>query len=226
MNQSFTVILRKRQVGELPQGPAWKAAEEISNSIGETIPVNEYFAKRPQMMLGEMRLERRMYQRNEPTLVDNGKDLADQLTEVIAAFPKAVFEPLQERVTTPPLEQVFHAPEDEDIKPNAYAVINDQIGIRKDDQSHRDLPPLSTGSTNAFEPLQSISRNFHERPANDSTSVLSPCAAKLPRSGAQPERVFRPCRCLVFGRARMGSASGIPPLSRRRVLAGFCRLAK
>jgi integrase len=53
------VMLRKRLPSELPNGPAWKTVAEITNSQGESIPVNEYFAARPEMMLGEMRLEER-----------------------------------------------------------------------------------------------------------------------------------------------------------------------
>lgn len=74
------VILRKRLPGELPQGPSWKTIAEITNSVGETIALNEYFAAHPEMMLGEMGLEGRMYQRNEPTLAGNGKDLSEQLS--------------------------------------------------------------------------------------------------------------------------------------------------
>ena len=66
------VILRKRLPGELPSGPAWKSLSEITNSENETLSVNEYFAVQPEMMLGEMRLEGRMYGRGEPTLVGNG----------------------------------------------------------------------------------------------------------------------------------------------------------
>jgi len=126
------VILRKRLVGELPQGPAWKALADISNSGGETITVNEYFATHPQMMLGEMHLEGSMYRGNEPTLVSNGKDLAEQLTQAIAQLPRDVFQPLHQSVQPRNSAQSFPAPEH--IKPNAYTVINDQIGFRDGDQ--------------------------------------------------------------------------------------------
>ena len=63
------VMLRKRLPGELPQEPAWKNIAEITNSTGESIAVNEYFAERPEMMLGEMRLTGRMYRQGEPELV-------------------------------------------------------------------------------------------------------------------------------------------------------------
>ena len=126
------VVLRKRPLGEIPSGPAWKGVTEITNSVGDQIPINEYFANHPQMMLGEMRLEGRMYRDNEPTLVSNGRDLADQLTDAIAQFPRDIFSPLATRVAAPGVEQVFPAPEH--IKPNAYTVINDRIGFRDGDQ--------------------------------------------------------------------------------------------
>ena len=68
----IVIYKRKRLPGELPSGPAWKGVTEIINSQDETIAVNEYFATHPEMMLGEMRLEGRMYARGEPTLVGNG----------------------------------------------------------------------------------------------------------------------------------------------------------
>ena len=70
------VILRKRLPGELPSGQAWRQTTEITNSLGETIPINEYFAAHPEMMLGELRLEGRMYARSEPTLVGAGVGVA------------------------------------------------------------------------------------------------------------------------------------------------------
>ena len=44
---------------------------EITNSLEEVISVNEYFVAHPEMMLGEMRLAGRMYQRGEQTLEGN-----------------------------------------------------------------------------------------------------------------------------------------------------------
>ena len=87
------VMLRKRLPGELPNGSVWKELVEISDSAGETIPVNEYFAAHPEMMLGEMRPEGKMYARSEPTLIPNQRPLAEQLPEVIALLPKDVFKP-------------------------------------------------------------------------------------------------------------------------------------
>lgn len=126
------LILRKRPLGEIPSGPSWKSLADITNSLDESIPVNEYFAVHPQMMLGEMHLEGRMYRDKEPTLVSNGLDLADQLTRVIAQLPRDLFSPLEQRVSSPGIDQIYPSPDN--IKPNAYTIINDRIGIREGDQ--------------------------------------------------------------------------------------------
>jgi N12 class adenine-specific DNA methylase len=138
------VVLRKRPLGEIPSGPAWKQVSTITNSVGEEISINEYYAARPHMMLGEMRLAGRMYRDHEPSLISNGRDLADQLTEAIARFPRNIFSLLPSRVAEPGLEQVFPAPED--VKPNAYTLVHDRIAIREGDQIRivDDLPASRT----------------------------------------------------------------------------------
>jgi len=128
------ILLRKRLPGELPTGPAWKQITDITNSLGETIAVNEYFAAHPEMMLGEMQLAGRMYARKEPTLVGNGIPLAQRLAEAIALLPRDVFRVQRTEVAAPSRELTFPAPEH--IKPNAYALVNDQIGIREEDHIH------------------------------------------------------------------------------------------
>ncbi|MCX6929356.1 MAG: N-6 DNA methylase, partial [Verrucomicrobia bacterium] len=134
------VVLRKRLPCELPSGPAWKQTTEITNSLEETIPVNEYFAAHPEMMLGEMRLEGRMYRQNEPTLVGNGVPSEERLAEAIALLPRDVFKAKWTAVNRPTIDQTYPAPEH--VKPNAYALVNDRIGIRDGDhiQILEDLP--------------------------------------------------------------------------------------
>ena len=126
------VVLRKRLPGERPSGPAWKEVGSITNSRGEEIAVNEYFAAHPEMMLGEMRLEGRMYGRDEPTLAGNDRPLADQLTEVIGKFPQAVFRAATRRTAPRALAQSFPAPEH--VKPNAYALVNERLAVREGDE--------------------------------------------------------------------------------------------
>ena len=138
------VMLQKRLPGGLAQGPAWKNLVEITNSEGQTLKINEYFAAHPEMMLGEMRLEGRMYQRSEPTLVGNGRDLGEQLREAVGRLPEGVFRAQRVQITAPTIEQTFPAPED--VKPNAYALVNGAITIRDGDQMRvlSDLNPNTT----------------------------------------------------------------------------------
>ncbi|MDR3675565.1 MAG: DEAD/DEAH box helicase family protein [Acidobacteriota bacterium] len=128
------VMLRKRLPGELPSGPDWKEVAEITNTAGDIIPVNEYFAAHPEMMLGEMQLEGRMYARAEPTLVGNGVPLETRLAQAVALLPSDVFRSQQASVSNAPLAHTFPAPEH--VKPNAYTLINERIGIREGDEVH------------------------------------------------------------------------------------------
>jgi N12 class adenine-specific DNA methylase len=146
------VLLRKRLPGERPQGPAYQELVDLTNSLGEIIPVNEYFAAHPEMMLGEMRLEGTMYQGGEPTLVPNGRDLAEQLAEAVARLPKGLFRPH----LTPPAAPVapLIIPVPEHIKPNAYALVNGQLMVREGDF----LQPLLGLSANAAQRLRGLIR--------------------------------------------------------------------
>jgi N12 class adenine-specific DNA methylase len=126
------VMLRKRLPGELPSGTVWRQVVEITNSAGDSIPVNEYYAAHPEMMLGEMRLEGRLYGGAEPTLVGNGVPLEQRLAQAVALLPANVFRPQSAPVNHTSLVHSFPAPEH--VKPNAYTLVNEHIGIREGDK--------------------------------------------------------------------------------------------
>jgi N12 class adenine-specific DNA methylase/predicted O-methyltransferase YrrM len=122
------VMLRRLSEGETPCGPAWKTTLPYTNSKGETIEINEYFAARPQMMLGEMRLEGRMYSRNEPTLATDKREISKALAEAINQLPKEIYQARKVQVAIPTVEQIIPAPGD--VKPNAYTVVDGQVAVR------------------------------------------------------------------------------------------------
>jgi N12 class adenine-specific DNA methylase len=174
------IVLRKRHPGELPSGPAWKAIVATLNSSGDEISINEYFASRPRMMLGEMRLEGRMYRDHEPTLVSNGRDLAGQLAEAIAHFPRGIFKPQNTRVAAPTVEQVFPAPEH--IKPNAYTLFNDRIGFRDGDQIRviEDLPaPKAQRIRGLIQVRDAVRRCLRSQIESHDETELAICRAQL-----------------------------------------------
>ncbi len=126
------LVLQKRPPRAKATGIAWHKLGAYTNSKGEVLEINEYYVERPHMMLGEMRLEGRMYQRNEPTLVGDRKDIAAALAKAIAHLPENVYEPLKRAVANPNAEQVIPAPGH--VKPNAYTIHDDEIAIRQGDE--------------------------------------------------------------------------------------------
>ena len=122
------VILRKLNPGETPSGPAWKETAEHINSKGESIYINEYFAQRPRLMLGEMELSGSMYRDNEPTLASDGRDLGEALAEAVGGLPENIYRAQKRAVTPPTLDQTFPAPDH--VKPNAYVMVHDDVAVR------------------------------------------------------------------------------------------------
>lgn len=114
------VFLRKLLPGEARGGPAWKELGTITNSQGDAITLNEYFALRPQQMLGEMQLAGRMYRRAEPTLVGNGRDLSEQLREAVQRLPWAIYRPVEPSPSVPGAALTIPAPNE--VKPNAFTL--------------------------------------------------------------------------------------------------------
>ncbi len=135
------VVLRRLHRGEAPTGPSWKAAESHVNDLGESLAINEYYVRRPEMMLGTMRLTGTMYRESEPTLESDGRDLAEALGAAVQRLPANFYESTAQRLPEPALELTIPAPDY--VKPNAYCL--DETGmvrIREDNvlRPLRDLP--------------------------------------------------------------------------------------
>ncbi len=124
------VMLRKLRPGEAPTGPAWKETASHTNDTGEAFTINEYFAARPEMMLGRMRLTGRMYRDHEPTLEPDGRNLTEALAQAIARLPQAIYESPTRRVAAPSLDDTIPAPDY--VKPNAYCVHDGMVCLRED----------------------------------------------------------------------------------------------
>jgi N12 class adenine-specific DNA methylase len=134
------VMLRKLRPGEAPTGPTWKETGNFTGDGGDTIAINEYFAARPHMMLGRMRLARGMYRDNEPTLEPDRRDLGTALAEAVDRLPANIYQAQLRRVAEPTLDQTIPAPDC--VKPNAYCLQDGIICIREENvlrQLH-DLP--------------------------------------------------------------------------------------
>ncbi len=105
------IMLRKLRPGEAPTGTAWKETADYTNDIGEAFTLNEYFAARPEMMLGKMRLAGGMYGGNEPTLEPDGRKLAEALAQAVEKLPQSIYEAQAHKIAEPTLEETIPAPD-------------------------------------------------------------------------------------------------------------------
>ena len=134
------VMLRKLRPGESPTGPAWKATASYTNDIGEAFTINEYFAARPEMMLGQLRLAGRMYRDNEPTLEPDGRSLAEALAKAVERLPQGIYQAHAHQIAEPTIEETIPAPDV--VKPNAFCVHDGIVCIRDENllRPLNDLP--------------------------------------------------------------------------------------
>ncbi|HLX69418.1 MAG TPA: hypothetical protein VKV04_07310 [Verrucomicrobiae bacterium] len=134
------VMLRKLRQGGTAMGPAWKKVADQRNDEGETISINEYFAARPEMMLGTMRLSGTMYRDKTPTLESDGRDLGVALAEAIQRLPQKIYWEQIHKVAEPGFDQTVPAPDY--VKPNAYCLQDGMVCIREEEHLRQltDLP--------------------------------------------------------------------------------------
>lgn len=125
------VFLRRLAPGETPTGPAWLALAEHPNPDGATFQINEYFAARPEMMLGIMREGGKMYRGNEAALVPDGRDLGDAMRQAIATLPHAIYRARDQAQPLATREPIL-APDY--VKQNAFVIHEDgSLAVREGD---------------------------------------------------------------------------------------------
>jgi len=123
------LFLRKRAPGQAASGEKWQELAPIHTAGGD-IPVNEYFARHPQMMLGEMKLEGTMYRGQEPTLA--GQLTPALLARAVEALPEGAYIPRDEG-RGPPLPIASHAADSDGVKEGGFALRDGALFIRHGD---------------------------------------------------------------------------------------------
>jgi N12 class adenine-specific DNA methylase/small basic protein len=118
------IILRKRAEGEKEQGDSFI-------NIGRTqdgVPVNEYFIKHPENLLGQMVFDNSMYgNESETALKSDGRDIEKALDDVIGNLPKNVLKPVERTQ-----EEPIILPPNTNIKDNGFGVVNGELYRRID----------------------------------------------------------------------------------------------
>lgn len=120
------LILQRRLDGADPGGEAWVETVEVQTPEGPA-RVNEYFARNPHMMLGNLRLTGTMYRAHEPTLVPrSGEDLGEAIARATLHLPGGVL-----RRTEPRTERTNRFAEiDPSIRDGAFVVTAGELRMR------------------------------------------------------------------------------------------------
>lgn len=162
------LFLQKRQAGQPPNGESWQNLAPIETADG-SVGVNEYFARHPDMMLGQMRLEGGLYGNAEPSLV--GEFSAGRLARALSALPAAIYsrrEDRHRRHDLPPVE----ASDLGAVKDGAFAERDGALVIRSAGRFEpADLPASVVGRVRAMlavrEAVRAVFRTQLEDAAED-----------------------------------------------------------
>jgi len=128
------LFLQKRAPGSASsrEGEAWRELAPIDTPDG-AVSVNEYFARHPEMMLGEMRLEGTMYREREPTLA--GELSPVRLAQAVASLPDGICTARNagpgEQARPPPESADLVEADGTDVKDGGYAVRDGLLAIRR-----------------------------------------------------------------------------------------------
>lgn len=128
------IFLRKKAEGESSTGEAWLDVKNYKDKDGNTVPLNEYFVKHPENMLGDFGAYGSMYRGGEPALIKREKQNTQQLlSEAISKLPK----------------DVFKAEPNQDFEQTRQAIIRDisevKVGakfVNSDGNIHERLPDI------------------------------------------------------------------------------------
>jgi hypothetical protein len=122
------LFLQKRTAGAAPRSEAWRELSTIGTPDG-AVSVNEYFARHPEMMLGEMRLEGSQYRDREPTLA--GELSPERLKQAVSSLPQGIWAGPGDRARPPPESSDLADIDGPDVKDGAYAVRDGLLAIRR-----------------------------------------------------------------------------------------------
>jgi N12 class adenine-specific DNA methylase/broad specificity phosphatase PhoE len=127
------IFLQKRSPNEPPAGESWETTVDVPvTGTTDTVRINEYFARHPEMMLGKMTRGGTMYAPGDQTL--EGDFSAQKLRQALARLPANVIPDRQteerQEMTANYLDEVVNGDE---VKDGAFAVKNGTLVIRDGD---------------------------------------------------------------------------------------------
>ncbi len=137
------LLLQKRPEGKEPAGESWTETETVEIE-GRPVALNEYYARNPDMMLGQMTLAGTMYRDKEPTL--SGELTQDLLQKAIAALPEGIYSPRGKVREQQPAPQLVEPEQLQGIKDGGFAEVEGKIVKRCGNR----LEPVSLSITDSI----------------------------------------------------------------------------
>jgi N12 class adenine-specific DNA methylase len=180
------LFFRKREPGEKYAGEPFQDRQEITSGEGHQIPINEYFAKHPEMMLGNMELAGTMRRAGEPALIARpDEDLKEALTRAVAKLPEGAFVPRQapDGLTTEASADAI--PDYKEVKPYGLTVKNGKVYRRIGDaiQHEPDFPKKQIQTLKEMLGVRDVARELLQAEAKDrSTKELADLRRRLNNS--------------------------------------------
>jgi N12 class adenine-specific DNA methylase/2'-5' RNA ligase len=128
------LIFRKRHEGEQPGGEPWVNTVEVDlPNNGGTVRMNEYFQKHPEMILGNLDVDRRYHKPGEGIGIPSvqGKFTEEAFREAMARLPKDIFNAGE--VVEPPaaILGVSEVPEAGETREDGFVIRNGEVYVRK-----------------------------------------------------------------------------------------------
>lgn len=121
------LFLRKREHGVPVTGHAWQSLDQVSIGENQGAHINEYFARHPDMMLGELTLEGTMYRSAEPTL--GGELTPELLARAVSQLPSGAYVP-RDQQRPPPVARVVQPDAFDGVKDGAFMEMQGALYVR------------------------------------------------------------------------------------------------
>ena len=121
------IVLQKLGDGVEPNGVDWTKLQPstVTGADGNALPVNEYYARNPQMMLGTL-ADDKLYP-GRLALKGDGRDIQAAMREAFSSFPEGIYQSASE-ATRPQQANILIPPDLQDrVKPDAYVLHEDQL---------------------------------------------------------------------------------------------------
>ena len=143
--------------------PEWINLGETENGV----PVNRYFAKNPEMMLGEMVLDDAMYGNDKDTALKpfEGADLSEQLAEAVANIHAEFTEYEVDDELSSEIESI---PADPDVRNFSYTLEQGKVYYRKDSRMYpQELSATAANRVKGMIAIRDAARSLIEYQTDD-----------------------------------------------------------